>query len=378
MQSATMTSIWEEIGVKPVINARGHNTVLGGSTPTPRIKEAMEAAERYYVDMNALLERSGEVCAELIGAEAAYVTPGAAAAMALGTAAIVAGTDMEKVARLPDTAGLPNKVLIQAGHHYSYERAPTIVGTKLVEVGANGRTTAEQLDAAIGADTATILFPAHLDGKEGTVPLKQVLEIAHAKGLPVLVDAAGQIYPLERFKSWTAMGCDLVCFGAKYFNGPNSAGLLVGRRDLVKAASVQGFIGFETVANRKAFGRPLKLDRQEIVAVVVALQEWFAMDHPRRVARLEQRCEAIKRPIANAPGCSFSIVEIHASAPKVLRIEIDPTKAKKSADEVDAALREGSPQILVNREPNALLVNPNTVWEGDEEIIAQRLRALLA
>src|SRR5581483_536067 len=114
-------------------------------------------------------------------------------------------------------------------------------------------------------------------------PLKQVLEIAHAKGVPVLVDAAGQIYPLERFKSWTAMGCDLVCFGAKCF------------------------IGFETVANRKAFGRPLKLDRQEIVAVVVALQEWFAMDHPRRVARLEQRCEAIKRPIANAPGCSFSI-----------------------------------------------------------------------
>src|SRR5205085_9047290 len=137
-------------------------------------------------------ERAGQIWAELLGAEAAYVTPGAAAAMALGCAAIVAGDDMEKVAQLPDTTGMPNKILIQAGHRYSYERAPTIVGCKLVEVGSDGKTTAAQLEAAIGKDTATILFPAHMDGKDGTVPLKQVLEIAHARKLPVLVDAAGQ------------------------------------------------------------------------------------------------------------------------------------------------------------------------------------------
>jgi D-glucosaminate-6-phosphate ammonia-lyase len=378
MQSATMTSIWEEIGVKPVINARGHNTVLGGATPTARVKAAMEAAERYYVDMSQLLERSGQICAGLLGAEAAYVTPGAAAAMALGCAAIIAGEDMAKVSQLPDITGLPSKILIQAGHRYPYERAPTIVGPKLAEVGANGQTTEAELNAALDKDVATVLFPAHLDGKEGTVSLARTLELAHAKNIPVLVDAAGQVYPLERFKSFTRMGCDLVCFGAKYFNGPNSGGILAGRKDLVKAASMQGFIGFETVANRKAFGRPLKLDRQEIVAVVVGLQEWFSTDHERRIATLERRCEAIKRPIANAPGVTFSIVEIHASAPKVLRIEIDPAKAKKSADEVEAALKEGSPQVLVNRQPDALLVNPNTVYEGDEEVIAQRLRALLA
>src|SRR5436190_2116283 len=105
MLSATKTSIWEAIGVKPVINARGHNTVLGGATPTPRMKAAMEEAERYYVDMAQLLERAGQICAELLDAEAAYVTPGAAAAMALGTAACVAGEDMAKVSQLPDVTG---------------------------------------------------------------------------------------------------------------------------------------------------------------------------------------------------------------------------------------------------------------------------------
>src|SRR5947208_12807711 len=152
MQSSPTASIYEQLGVRPVINARGFNTVVGGGTPSPRMREAMERMDRYYVDMRDLLEKTGQIIARLLGAEAAYVTPGAAAALALGTAACITGDDLEKMALLPDTEGMKNKVLIQASQTYQYDRSVTIVGARLVEVGDTSGTTAEQLAAALTDD----------------------------------------------------------------------------------------------------------------------------------------------------------------------------------------------------------------------------------
>src|SRR5919197_2807742 len=188
MQATLATSIYEELGVKPVINARGNATVLGGSTPSPRVKAAMEQAERYFVDMQDLLARTGEIIARLLGVEAAYITPGEAAAMALGTAACITGTDVEKMAQLPDTTGLKNKVVMQHKHQYSYQRATTIVGPKLHFVGDENGTSAEQLEAALGPDVANVLFPAHLNETPGTLRIEPVIEITHGKGVRVLLD----------------------------------------------------------------------------------------------------------------------------------------------------------------------------------------------
>src|SRR3954465_9392068 len=138
----TSTSLYERLGVKPIINARGNNTVLGGSTPSPRVRQAMIDAERSYVDMQQLLERAGQRAADLLGCEAACITPGAAAALALGSAACITGTDVDKVARLPDITGMKDTVLIQAGHRYHYEHAGTVPGAHLVEVGHVGCTSA--------------------------------------------------------------------------------------------------------------------------------------------------------------------------------------------------------------------------------------------
>lgn len=373
----TAVSIYEELGVTPVINARGHNTVLGGSTPSPRVKAAMERAERYYVDMAQLLERSGQIIAELLGAEAAAVTPGAAAALALGTAACITGDDLERMARLPDTTGLKREVVIQAAHHYAYERATTIVGTTLVEAGDPAGTTAAQLEAALGPATACVLYPAHLEGKPGTLALAEVIAIAHRRGVPVLVDAAGQVYPLAKMTGYTRQGADLVCFGAKYIGAPNSSGILCGRKDLVEPALRQGFIGFETTAERKAFGRPLKLDRQEIIAVVVALQEWMAMDHAARLAELEARLGTIARALEGLPGVSLELLRRDGAAPRLLRVAIDPATARRSAAAVIAELWRGRPAIAAGAEQEALLLNAATLWEGDEAVVAGRLRALL-
>ena len=253
-QSTVETGIYSEMGLVPVINARGNQTLFGGSILSPEIREAMDAANRYFVSMEDLFAETGKMVAELLECEAAYITSGCAAALVLGTAACIAGDDVAKIRALPHTQGMRNKVLIQGPHRYKYEHVTTIVGTKLIEVGDADSVSAEQLDAALGSDTAAVLFPAHLDSARGIVPLEEVIEIAHRNGVAVLVDAASQLYPLERMLGWTKMGADLVCFGAKYFGAPHSSGILCGRRDLVESAVSQGFIGFETGAS--AFGRP--------------------------------------------------------------------------------------------------------------------------
>ena len=240
MTSTVSSGVFEQLGVVPVINARGNNTVLGGSTPSARVKRAMQDAERYYVDMQELLERSGQAIAAMLECEAAYVTPGAAAALALGAAACMAGSDPERISRLPDTTGMRNTVLLQRGHRYHYQRAVTVPGAHLVEV--------DDLAAGLGDNVAAVLFPAHLDGAPGTLSLEKVIDLAHGKNVPVIVDAAGRIYPIERFKSYTRLGADLVAFGAKYIGALNASGILCGRADLVSAATLHSFIGFETVA----------------------------------------------------------------------------------------------------------------------------------
>jgi L-seryl-tRNA(Ser) seleniumtransferase len=372
MQSATKTSIFERLGVKPVVNARGFNTVVGGNTPSPRMREAIEEVERYYVDMQELLAKSGEAIAALMGAEAAYVSAGAAAGLALGTAACMAGSDHDRIAQLPDTTGMRGEVLLQRSQVYQYDRAVSIFGAKLVEVEPS------ELEGSIGERTAAVLFPAHLDELAGIVPLDEVIRLAHAKGVPVIVDAAAQVYPLDRFLSFTTSGADLVAYSCKYFGGANSTGILCGRRDLIEAVSLQGFIGFEHHTNRKGLGRGFKIDRQEIVCTVVAVEEWLEMDHDRRLAETERRIGAIQRAIERAPGVSFELIRQRGAGPRVLAITVDPAAAKRSAEDVVKALRDGNPAIWINSRPGVLLVNPEPLRvENDVELVARRLRELL-
>lgn len=376
MAEVTSTGIYDELGVKPVINARGHMTLLGGSSLSPKVRAAMEAANRYFVEMADLLDKSGQIVAGLLGAEAAYVTPGAAAALVLGTAACITGDDREKMARLPDTAGMKSQVLIQRRQRYAYDRCPTVVGARLVEVGDDRGTSAMQLEAAIGPATAAILYPAHLDGQEGTVSLEEALRIGKARGVPLLVDAASQVYPLERMKSYAAMGADLWCYGAKYFGAPNSTGVLCGRRDLVAAAAAQGFIAFETVTPR-AFGRPLKLDRQEVIAVVVALREWLEMDHDARLRGQERKARVIAQALQGIDGVSTAPLPPEPASPVRLGVSVDPAKTGKTAAAVASVLRGGNPSIWVGREADGLALSMSTLQDGDEEVVAARLRQAL-
>jgi L-seryl-tRNA(Ser) seleniumtransferase len=374
--AAAAAALYRELGVAPVINALGNRTVLGGALLSPSVLAAMAAANRYFVDMEALLAAAGRQVADLLGCEAAYVTPGCAAALTLGTAACIAGEDAAAMALLPDTTGLRREVVVQAGHRYPYDRAPTIAGAVLREAGDASGTTPGQLAAALGPATAAVLFPAHLDGRPGTVPLAETLALAHERGVPVLVDAASQIYPVERMRSWTRRGADLVGFGAKYFGAPQSAGLLCGRADLVASAARQGFIGFERGGHRP-LGRPLKLDRGEIVATSVALREWVTADHGARIARIGARVDALARAFQGLPGVAAEPVpDVEFGAPW-LRLRVDPAGGR-SAGALAMQLEAGEPRIVADVSEDAIGFNLATVAEGDEAVIAARVRLVLA
>ena len=208
-------ALYADMGATPVINALGPRTLLGGSSPHPDIIAAMELAGRYYVDMDAFLASTGRIVADLLGAEAALITPGCAAALVLGTAACITGSDPEKMARLPDTTGMPNQVVIQKAQRYKYDRMVRLPGVTLVEAGTEQGTTADELAAAIGPQTAALLYPA-IDNEAALVPLDAAIDIAHARDVPVFVDAAFRVYPLDGLTQYIAAGADLVGYGAKY------------------------------------------------------------------------------------------------------------------------------------------------------------------
>ena len=238
-------SIYEELGVVPVVNAIGNRTLLGGNTPAAAVRAAMDESEEYYAFLDELSERVGEQIAGLLGIEAAMVTSGAAAALVLGAAACMAGDDDEKIEQLPDTGGMPHQFIIQKHLRLKYERCMTIPGGVLVEVGDEDGTRPEHVEDAIGPDTAAIHTLAQVAPRPGTLPVEELVRIGRARGIPVIVDAAGSVYPTGLLSRFVKMGCDLVAYGAKYYGSVNTSGLLTGRRNLVKAAFKQSFVGFE-------------------------------------------------------------------------------------------------------------------------------------
>jgi L-seryl-tRNA(Ser) seleniumtransferase len=378
---AAQPSIFAALGVKAVINACGIYTDLGGSRLSPRVFAAMEEMNRSFVRMVDLLDKSGQHIAGLLGAEAAQVTPGAAAAIMLGTAACMAGTDGDRSERLPDTTGMKNEVLIQRRHRYKYDRQVGMTGARLIEIGTDNGCNAGDIAAAITARTAVILHPAHLDRAAGTVALDEATKLAHARGVPVFVDAAYMNYPTEIMGSYVKRGADLVALSAKYFGGPNAGGFVMGRRDLIDAVANVHFTRYESGRYLK-YGRPLKMDRQTVVAVVVALEEWLAMDHGRRFANYARQADWLKDALAGLRGIalrpmSFTMDERLVPEPvNCLVIRIDPALAGIDARGVAEALEAGTPSIMAIRDDDKVAIVMDVLEDEEVAVIAARLRAV--
>jgi L-seryl-tRNA(Ser) seleniumtransferase len=285
--------------------------------------------------------------------------------------------------QLPDTSGMRNEVVMQRNHRYKYDRMVRMTGARIVEAGDAGGTTLDQLDAAIGPDTAMICLPAHLDGAGDTVRLSDVAALARRRGVPVLVDAAYLNYPVQLMGSFTAAGADLVCFSAKYFGGPNGGGFIAGRADLIDAVAGVDFTRFES-GRYLIFGRPFKLDRQIVVGVAAALQEWLTMDHGARFAVYGRLVGIVGDRLGGIPGVRmtpmfFSMQETLHPAPEpvnCLVVEIGP-EGGTTAAAVAAELAAGDPAVLVHLRDDAIVVDVEVMNEVEARLIAERLAGLL-
>jgi D-glucosaminate-6-phosphate ammonia-lyase len=383
-QGAVQDEIYGELGLRPVINCSGfYLTVLGGSMLSPTVQRAMDDANRYFVDMREMLERSGKIIADLVGAEAALVTAGCSAAMILGVAASMAGKDADKASRLPDTTGMRNEIIIQAGQRYKYDRTLTIPGAKLVEVGDAAGTSPGEIEEAINENTVLLHYVAS-GNQQGIVPIEEILRIGQKYNIAVMVDGAGQVYPVEKMQKYTSLGVDLVAHSSKYFGGPNSAGFLAGRKELIDAAFMHSFVGFEYGPPRTV-GRGMKVDRQEVVAVVAALREWMTMDHAARFATYRTRAEKLQAAIQAIPHVQE--VALHGDPVTGVRIDLDASRVSKSTAQIADELKAGNPSIwfhwdlsmyVQKQAAHSMVFSVETIADGDEPVIAARLQAVLA
>ena len=363
-------NIYERLGVRPLINAAGTYTALSASLMPREVLQAMDEASRYYVSIPELQQAVGQRIGALLEAEAALVTAGAAAALTLGTAACVTGKDSEKIRRLPDTAGMKNEVLIQKAHRFGFEHAVRAVGAKLIEV-----ETRRQLESAINEKTAMMLFLNHEDPK-GRVRRNEFVEIGKRAGIPTFNDAAADVPPVERLSEYLRLGFDLVAFsGGKGLRGPQCSGLLLGRRDLIEAASLNGS------PHADAIGRAAKVGKEEMIGLLTAIELYLKRDHKAEWREWEERVRSIADALKNVRGVKTEmfVPEIANEVPH-LRIEWDEKViAKKNADIVKL-LREGDPRIEVRPSAGDLPMMEVAVWmlqPGEHRIVAHRLRRVL-
>jgi L-seryl-tRNA(Ser) seleniumtransferase len=367
--------IYEELGIKRIVNGSATLTRLGGSIMPRQVIEAMIEASESFVDIVELQSRVGQEIARLTRNEAAYISSGCAAALVLGTAACITGLDPEKRERLPHLEGFKDEVIVHKMGRVGYDFAVRQTGVRLVEIGAEGRTTEEDLRRAIGARTAAFLYFMRPDWTDrGLIPLDRVIAIAHERNVPVIVDAAAQVPPVSNLWSITGMGADLALFsGGKGLRGPQSAGLILGRKDLIDACAFNG-------PPHPFIGRPMKVGKEEMVGMLVALRLYLAQDEGALLDRYERQVKFLIDAFNGLPGLTARRSFPSEAGQPMPRAEIvlDERRLEMTRDEALEGLMAGDPAVsLAGAGKSGLYVNPQTLEEGEEKVVAQRLKEVL-
>jgi L-seryl-tRNA(Ser) seleniumtransferase len=306
--------------------------------------------------------------------EAAYVSSGAAAGLVLAASACITGTDPAAIRRLPDLTGLKNEVIVHKSHRNGYDHAVRQVGAKLVEIGFATSTEPWELERAITPQTAAIFWFQGAMSGHGDLPLETVIEIAEPHGVPVIVDAAAQLPPVENLWRYTQMGAALAIFsGGKDLRGPQASGLIVGRKDLVEACRVNG-------NPNHSIGRPMKVGKEEMVGLLTAVRLYLQIDQEARASQDEEVVIGWCATLNKLPGVhaerSFPN-EAGQPLPRA-KITFDAKKVGMTGEEVVTRLLDGSPSIAVARAgANGIFLNPMTLADGEEEVVLERLMSIL-
>jgi L-seryl-tRNA(Ser) seleniumtransferase len=293
---ALTSKLYESLGVRPFINARGTFTILTGSQSLPEVKEAMVEASRHFVHLDELMDAVGARIAELTKAQWGIVTAGCAAAITHATVACIAGTDPEKMQRMPNLTGLKSEVVMPRYARNVYDHAARMTGARIVNV-----ETEEQLKAALGPKTAMVLIMSCPAAEQGPLSIENTCRVARAARVPVLVDAAAEELTVPNIH--LAHGANMVAYsGGKCIRGPQAAGLLLGQKDLLQAAWLNS-------APHHAFGRSLKAGKEEIIGMLAALEGWFHRDHEAEWREWNSWLAAIQEQVCRVPGVSATVIQ---------------------------------------------------------------------
>jgi D-glucosaminate-6-phosphate ammonia-lyase len=360
---------WRELGIRPIINGAGSYTMFTGSLMRPEVLETIAATAGEYVRLVEVQQAVGKRIASLLGCEAAMVSSGAAAALTLGTAACITGKNPDFIQRIPDTTGMKNQVIIQKTHRFPYDHMVRNCGVRLVEV-----ETREELEKAISPATALMLFLNKAE-PQGQVKMEEFVAIGKKHGVPTFNDAAADVPPIEYLLKPIRLGFDLVTVsGGKGIRGPQSAGLLLGRKDLIEAALLN------TAPHSDTMGRSCKVNKEEIVATMVALESFLKEDHQVNWREWERRVETIAKIVSAVPGVKSEpfIPQIANEVPH-LRVDWDREEIRLTPQEVMQQLRDGEPSIELVPGPQAgVEIAAWTLKPGEAEVVGERLRAILA
>ena len=368
--SANKRDFFKELSIRPFINAAGTYTVLTASLMKPEVVAAMEYASKQFVPLNDLQAAVGARLASLIGCDAVMVTSGAAAALTVGTAACITGKNPEFIKRLPDIAGMKDEVIIQKSHRYGYDHAVRNCGIKFVEV-----ETADELEKSVNKNTAMMLFfnDKDLDGK---INAAQFVALGKKHGIPTFNDAAADVPPTEHLSKYNKMGFDLVTFsGGKGLRGPQSAGLLLGRKDLIEAARLN------CSPNSDSIGRGMKVNKEEMVGMLVAVEMYLERDSAAEWREWESRIKFLTDSVATVKGITPSthIPPIANHVPH-LKLTWDKAALNLSVEDVRQQLREGNPSIEITPStpstPEVMTIGVWMLQPGEDRIVARRLREI--
>jgi L-seryl-tRNA(Ser) seleniumtransferase len=368
---APKPGVFDMLGVKPVINAVGTVTALGGSVMPPEVVEAWAEASRHFVDLVELQDKVAARIAKLLGTEAALVTTGAAGALFLGAAAAVTRGDRKLIGKLPDTTGARNEIVIQKSHHSCYDNQLFGVGTRLIEV----ETVADV--AKVVGDRTALMFFMNISLDVGKIKREQWCELAAEHKVPALIDAAADVPPVGRIAEYAKMGFDLIALsGGKAMRGPNDTGLLLGRKDLIAAAKMNANPNCGTI------GRALKVGKEDMVALWAAVERFVKLDPAAEQKEHERRIAVIEKAVKGIPSveCEHITPEIANHVPH-LQVAWDEAKVKITRAKVTRELADGSPSIRIGRVSGTgdkgILFAVHTLQDGEAEIIAARLAEIL-
>jgi uncharacterized pyridoxal phosphate-dependent enzyme len=363
-------NVYEELGVTTVINGQGTMTVLGGSLMRPEVEAAMTLASQHFCSIPELEVAAGRRIAEMLKLPSGYtglVTSGAAAAMQSGLAGILTGDNEQFIQQLPDLTGMKSEVIIQKSHRNGFDHQLRSTGVKLIEI-----ETVADLRKVLNPKTAMMHF-SNFANATGQIKVDEWVKLSKEYKIPCFNDAAADTPPVSHLWDYANMGYDLIAFsGGKAIRGPQCAGLLIGRKDLVAYALLNNSPHEDTL------GRSQKVGKEEIIGMIKALESYLKEDHDALTKEWWRRLDSISTEISRVPGvsASFSVPDIANHVPH-LEIHWDPRHISLEPREAAHQLRSGKPSIVLASNESGLIMNSFMLQPGEEKIIADRLTQLL-